>query len=125
MNWTGLLYFYPDGFRLLSGRDFLNRMKLKTDIVAIFKHRVQQSRSDSDNNSSDIEALITSETDNFAAKARGYLVFLLETMLLDVHLTADVVQEMACFDPHVLASLPMEQVSFCFNALFQTFCLRG
>ena len=125
MNWTGLLYFYPDGFRLLSGRDFLNRMKLKTDIVAIFKHRVQQSRSDSDNNSSDIEALITSETDNFAAKARGYFVFLLETMLLDVHLTADVVQEMACFDPHVLASLPMEQVSFCFNALFQTFCLRG
>ena len=124
MIWTGLLHLYPDG-RLLSGRDILNRLKLKTDIDVIFKHRVQQSRSDSDNNSSDLEALITSERDNFAANAPGYLVFLLATMLGDVHLTADFVHAMACFDPHVLVSLPMEQVSFSFNALFQKFCLRG
>ena len=52
-------------------------------------------------------------------------MFLLETMLRDVHLTADIVHGMACFDLHVLVSLPMEQVSFCFNALFQTICLGG
>ena len=43
----------------------------------------------------------------------------------DVHLIADIVNGMSCFDHHFLVSLPMEQVSFCFTALFQTFCLRG
>ena len=41
------------------------------------------------------------------------------------NLTADIVHGLACFDPHVLASLAMEQVTFCFGALFQSFCLRG
>ena len=41
------------------------------------------------------------------------------------NLTADIVHGLACFDPHVLASLAMEQVTFCFGSLFQSFCLRG
>ena len=32
---------------------------------------------------------------------------------------------MACFDPNVLLCLPMEQASFCFTALYQSFSLRG
>ena len=41
------------------------------------------------------------------------------------NLTADIVHGFACFDPQVLASMAMEQVTFCFGALFQSFCLRG
>ena len=32
---------------------------------------------------------------------------------------------MACFDPHILLCLPMEQATFCFAALYQSFSLRG
>ena len=110
---------------MLSGRDFLNRLKLKTDIDAMCKTRVQNVRTELEDSSGDIDALIASERDNFASKARAYFIYLLETLLRDVHLTADIVHGMACFDPHVLVSLPMDQVNFCFAALFQTFCLRG
>ena len=103
----------------------MSRLKFKTDIDVICGARLQQARSEADNSSGDIDALIFSERDNFAAKSRGYSISLLTILLCDVHLTADIVHGMACFDPHVLVSLPMEQVTFCFSALFQTFCLRG
>ena len=124
-NWTGLLYLCPDDLRLLSGRDFLNRLKLTSDVDAACKDRILYSRSDPNISNVDFESLLTAERDNLAAKARSSFVFLLEAILRDVHLTADIVHGLACFDPHVLVSLAMEQVSFCFGALFQSFCLRG
>ena len=124
-NWTGLLYLCPDVLRLLSGRDFLNRLKSTSDVDAACKDRILHSRSDPNINNVDFESLLTAERDNLAAKARSYFVFQLEAILRDVHLTADIVHGLACFDPHVLVSLAMDQVSFCFGALFQSFCLRG
>ena len=124
-NWTGLLYLCPDDLKLLSCRDFLNRLKLVTDIDASCKAKVRQSRIDPNISASEFSALLATERDSFATSARGFFVFLLETFLRDVHLTADIVHGLACFDPHTLVSLSMDQVTFCFGALFQTFCLRG
>ena len=125
MDWTGMLYLCPDDLKLLSCRDFLHRLKLVTDIDLVCKAKIRQSRSDPNISANEFSGLLVAERDNFATKARGYFVFLLETILRDVHLTADIVHGLACFDPHTLVSLPMEQVTFCFGALFQAFALRG
>ena len=82
----------------------------------VCKIKVQQSRAEF--NAGDLDALVLAEKDRFASSARGYFIFLLEAILRDIHLTADIVHGMACFDLHVLLSLPMDQVTFCFSALF-------
>ena len=122
---TGLIYLCPDDLKLHSGRDSLNRSKLTTDVDAACKAQIRQSRSDPNISAGDFTTLLATEKDSFAAQARGYFVFLLETMLRDIHPTADVVHGLVSFDPRVLTSLPMNQVTFCFGALFRTFCLRG
>ena len=58
-------------------------------------------------------------------KARDYIVSLLESLLQDIHFNADLVHGMACFDPYVLLSLALDQFSFCFNALYDSFRLQG
>ena len=55
----------------------------------------------------------------------GYIVYLLESLLRNVHFTANIVHGMGCFDPHVLLSLPLNQVTFCFNSLYNSFRVRG
>ena len=50
---------------------------------------------------------------------------LLESLLHNVHFTANIVHGMGCFDPHVLLSLPLDQVSFCFDSLYDRFRVRG
>ena len=72
-----------------------------------------------------LEELVAAEKEGFLVKARTYVVSLLETMLRDIHFTADIIHGMGCFDPHLLLSLPLDQVTFCFNALFNSFRLRG
>ena len=65
------------------------------------------------------------EKENFGTEARGYVNTLLDFLLRDIHLTAYNVHGMGCSDPHVLLTLPLEQATFCFNALFDSFRLRG
>ena len=113
MDWTGMLYLCPDDLKLLSCRDFLHRLKLVSDIDLVCKAKIRQSRSDPNISANEFSGLLVAERDNFATNARGYFVFLLETILRDVHLTADIVHGLACFDPHTLVSLSMEQVTFC------------
>ena len=91
MNWTGLLYLCPDDLKLLSGRDFLNCLKLTADVDVACKAMTRQSRSDLNISADEINALLATQKDSFAAKARGYFVFLLETLLRDDHFTADIV----------------------------------
>ena len=63
--------------------------------------------------------------ETFVSKARGYLVILLENLLGHHCVNAEIVRAMASFDPHILLSLPVEQSSYCFVALYNSFNLRG
>ena len=63
--------------------------------------------------------------EKFVGKARGYLVFLLEKFLSHHSINAEIVRGLASFDTHVLLSLPMEQATYCFTALYNSFSLRG
>ena len=71
------------------------------------------------------DELVTKERETFGAEARAYIVTLLGSLLQDIHFTANIVHGMGSFDPHVLLTLPLEQVTFCFNALYDSFRLRG
>ena len=123
-NWTGLLHLCPDDLRLLSTRDFGSRLKFDTDLDAVCRSKVRRSYSDKKTGPPSLEELVAAEKEGFLVKARTYVVSLLETMLRDIHFTADIIHGMGCFDPHLLLSLPLDQVTFCFNALFNSFRIR-
>ena len=71
------------------------------------------------------DELVTKEKETFGTEARTYIVTLLGSLLRDIHFTANIVHGMGCSDPHVLLTLPLEQVSFCSNALYDSVRLRG
>ena len=124
-NWTGLLHLCPDDLRLLSIRDFGSRLKFDTDLEAVCRSKVRRSYSDRKTGPPNLAELVATEKEGFLVKARTYVLSLLETMLRDIHFTADIFNGMGCFDPHLVLSLPLDQVTFCFNALFNSFRLRG
>ena len=124
-DWSGLLELLLDECRELSCRDFLTRLKLKFSLDEASEAKVQKENSGKKNLNSIIEGLTETIRDKFATQARIYVVFLLDSLLKDIRLTAGIVRGMACFDLTVLLTLPMEQASFCFRALFHSFQLRG
>ena len=71
-----------------------------------------------------LEVPVTKEREKFGTEARANIVSLLETLLEDKHFTADIIHGMGCFDPHVLLSWPLEQATFCFIALHDSFRLH-
>ena len=77
------------------------------------------------NLSSIIESLTETVRDSFATQARCYVVFVLDSFLKDIRVTAGIVRGMASFDATVLLSQPMDQTLFCFQALYHSFHLRG
>ena len=123
-DWTGLLQLCPDDLRLLSNRDFLNRLKLTCDLELACQAKSKRSRGESPVPANQDE-LVTKERETFGTEARTYIVTLLGSLLWDIHFTANVVHGMSSFDPHVLLTLPLEQISLCFKALYDSFWLRG
>ena len=119
-----MLQLCPDDLRQLSCRDFLSRLKLDVDLDAACLAKLKRFPADKSSTLS-LEELAAKEKERFGMEARAYIVSLLVTLLEDIHFTADIVHGMGCFDPHVLLSLPLEQATFCFNALFNSFHLRG
>ena len=114
----------PDDLRLLSSRDFLNRLKLTCDLDQACQAKLERSRGESPAPANQDE-LVTKERETFGTEARTYVVSLLGSLLRDIHFSANIVHGMSSFDPHVLLTLPLEQASFCFNALYDSFRLRG
>ena len=114
----------PDDLRLLSCRDFLNRLKLTCDLDQACQAKLERSRGESPAPANQDE-LVTKERETFGTEARTYIVSLLGSLLRDIHFSANIVHGMGSFDPHVLLTLPREQASFCFNALYDSFRLRG
>ena len=124
-DWSGLLQLQLDGVRQLSSRDFLLRLKLKTDIDQACQQKAKKELSSKSDQAQAIEKLAKNIKEMFASQARSFIVNILESLLGDIRLTAHIVRGMAAFDLTVLSTQPMEQALFCFTSLFDTFQLRG
>ena len=124
MDWTGLLYLCPGYLRQLSGRVFLNRPKLTSDLDLACQAKLKRTQAEK-TALVNMDDLVAKERENFGTEARGYVVTLLDSLLRVIHFTANIVHGMGCIDPHVPLTLPLKQATFCFNALFDSFRLRS
>ena len=87
--------------------------------------RVKKAYSEKRLTAEETEAAVEATRDDFATKARGYLVHLLKVFLADISLNAGIVRGLGSFDLVALLSLPLEQATYCFSALYRSFSLRG
>ena len=108
LDWLALLELRGQPLTQLSSRDFLFRLKLQTDLDGACRVKARRDQSDDKAPDSAIESQAEVVKEKFTVKARVF-VYLLETLLKDVRLNADIVRGMANFDPTVLLALPKEQ----------------
>ena len=125
LDWKGLEGLQGQDWRQLSNRDFLGRLKLKEDLDAACQARVKRVHSEKKLTPSELDAAVEATRDDFATKARDYLVYLLEIFLSDISLNAGIVRGLGSFDPVALLSLLIGQATYCFSALYRSFSLRG
>ena len=125
LDWKSLDDLQGQNWRQLSNRDFLSRLKLKENLAAACLARVKKIYSEKQLTPEETDAAVEATRDDFATKARGYLVHLLKVFLADISLNAGIVRGLASFDPVALLSLPLEQATYCFSAFYRSFSLRG
>ena len=125
LDWQTLEDLQGQELRQLSSRDFLSRLKLKEDQQAACQSCVQKEISEKKMSPAELEAAVEATRNDFATKARSYLIYLLKVFLSDISLNAGIVKGMSSFDPFVLLNLPIEQATYCFSALYRSFSLRG
>ena len=125
VEWTKLLQLCHDDLKQLSSRDFLSRLKLTADLDQACRAKLKRSQEDKKPGQPSFDSLIAKEKENFGVEARSYVLSLLDSLLRNVHFTANIVHGMGCFDPQVLLSVPHDQVSFCFDSLYDGFRVRG
>ena len=125
LDWKSLGDLQGQNWRQLSNRDFLSRLKLKENLDAACHARVKKIYSEKQLTPEETETAVEAIRDDFATKARGYLVHLLKVFLADISLNAGIVRGLGSFDPVALLSLPLEQATYCFSALYRSFSLRG
>ena len=111
--------------RQLSSRDFLLRLKLKSDVVSLSNKKAKKDTGGKKEQLAAVDKLAENAREGFISQARASVVSIIESLLGDIRLTAHIVRGMASFDLTVLSSQPMDQVLFCFSSLFSTFQLRG
>ena len=114
-DWSGLLQLQLDGVRQLSSRDFLLRLKLKTDIDQACQQKAKKELSSKSDQVQTIDKLAKNKKEMFASQARSFIVNILESLLGDIRLTAHIVRGMAAFDLTLLSTQPMEQALFCLS----------
>ena len=89
---TKLRPFLPDlqgqELRQLSSRDSIHRLKLKVDLDAICRIRANERTVRRNSVNTEVDVMTEKNRDEFAAKARNYVVFLLEVFLADISLNA-------------------------------------
>ena len=103
----------------------MSRLKLKENLDAACLARVKKIFSEKQLTPEVTEAAVEATRDDFATKARGYLVHLLKVFLADISFNAGIVRGLGSFDPVALLSLPLEQATYCFSAIYRSFSLRG
>ena len=125
LDWKSLDDLQGQNWRQLSNRDFLSRLKLKENLDAACLARVKKIYSEKQLTPEETDAAVEATRDDFATKARGYLYHLLKVFLADISLNAGIVRRSGSFDSVALLSLPIEQATNCFSALYRSFNLRG
>ena len=125
LDWKALDDMQGQNWKQLSNRDFLSRLKLKENLDACCLARVKRIYSEKQLTPEETEAAVEATRDEFATKARSYLVHLLKVFLADISLNAGIIRGLASFDPVALLNLPLEQATYCFSALHRSFSLRG
>ena len=121
-DWTQLPILRSAELRQLSTRDFLHRLKLKEDLDGAASSKIKRDYSDKEGPIPNFSKLVEECKEKFAGKARGYLVYLGSWITTALTL---IVKGMASFDPHILLSLPRDQATHCYRALYNSFNLRG
>ena len=124
-SWTQLPVLRTAELRQLSTRDFLTRLRLKQGLDAAATAKVEKDNGKREGPIHNLPKLVEDAKEKFVARARSYIVTVLEKFLGHYSLNADRVRGMACFDPHVLLTLLLDQAYFCFAALYRNFSLRG
>ena len=124
-DWTQLPILRTAELRQLSSRDFFHRLKLKEDLDGAANTKVKRDYSDKEGPIPNFPKLVEECKEKFAGKARGYVVYLLEKLLEHHSINAEIVKGMASFDSHILLSLPRDQATCCYRALYNSFNLRG
>ena len=124
-DWTQFPILRTAELRQLSSRDFLHRLKLKEDLDGAANSKVKRDYSDKEGPIPNFPKLVEECKEKFAGKARGYVVYLLEKLLAHHSINAEIVKGMASFDSHILLSLPRDQATYCYRALYNSFNLRG
>ena len=124
-DWTQLPVVRTAELRLLSTRNFLTRLRLKLDLDAADTAKVERDNGEKEGPILNLPELVEEAKEKLVAKARSYIVTLLENLLGHFSLNADIVRGMARFGPHLLVTVPLDQASFCFAALYRSFSLRG
>ena len=114
-----------EGVRQLSSRDFLLRLKLKSDIESLSYKKAKKDTGGKKEQLAAVDKLAENAREGFISQARASVVNIIESLLGDIRFTAHIVRGMASFDLTVLSSQPMDQVLFYFSSLFSTFQLRG
>ena len=125
LDWRALEDLQGQNWRQLSNRDFLSCLKLKEDPDAACLARVEKIHSEKQMTPAETDAAVEATRDDFATKARGYFIHLLKVFLSNISLIAVIVRGLCSFDPVTLLSLPIDQATYCFSALFRSFSLRG
>ena len=125
LDWKSLDDLQGQIWRQLSNSDFLSRLKLKENLEAACLARVKKIYSKKQLTPEETDAAVEATPDEFATKARSYLVHLLKAFLADLSLNAGIFRGLGSFDPVALLSLPLEQATYCFSALYGSFSLRG
>ena len=125
LDWKALDDMQGQNWRQLSNRDFLTRLKLKENLDGACLARVKKIHSEKQLTPEETEIAVEAIRDDFATKARNYLVYLLKVFLSDISLNAGIVRGLGCFDPMALLCLPLDQATYCFSALYRSFSLRG
>ena len=123
-DWTGLHTLQGESLTQLSSRDFLNRLKLKGDLDVACRSRAKREVDDPQSVHTDFEAAVELIREEFASKARSYLVYLLERSLDDISFNSGIVRGMSCFYPVVLLCVCFDQAALCFSTLYYSFSLR-
>ena len=124
-DWTRLGELQTAELRqLYTTQDLLIRRSLKTDLDAAANAEAGREMGEQKCTGVAISELATTYKEEFASRARSYLMSLLEEFLNHHSLNADIVKGMAAFDLHVLLGNFMEQATFFFVPLFRSCSLR-
>ena len=98
---------------------------MKEDLDGAASSKIKRHHSDKEGPIPNFFKLVEECKEKFAGKARGYFVYLLEKLLDHHSINAEIVKGMASFDPHILLSLPWDQATHCYRALYNSLNLRG